>query len=214
MTHILIATAEPVLAMGFESILAEAGFDSRAICTDVVQVMECLERSRPDVAILDLRMPPGTGLIDDLRRLAPQCQVVLCRRKFSVGESEAIVRAGVRGILPADVSPRQFVEVIRLIAAFPTAHPSPAAAVINVCDDVERQLINLVGRGMPIDEIACVMHVEQSTVERLLKDVLLRHGVQDRYELALYGISMTKEMPQDPNLQRENYSWKNEIATA
>src|SRR5262249_12311908 len=189
MTNVLIATPEPMLAEGFETILTTAGLDVVEICRDAVQLFDAVRRSRPDVILLDSRMPPGIHLLVELRREWPCSQLLLWVRDLSSLDPQAAIGFGARGVLPSTTSPAQLTEAVHMVTLFPAGRTA-TALVNHVCDQAERQLIGCLGRGMNSDEIAAVMHSDQATVDRQVKSIADRLGVRDRYELALYGLSM------------------------
>src|SRR5437016_2437902 len=80
MTRVLIATNEPILAKGLESVLSAGGLEIAAVCHDVFELFECLPGCSPDIAVLDMLVLPTPEAIHDLRRIAPQCQFVLWPR--------------------------------------------------------------------------------------------------------------------------------------
>ena len=150
-------------------------------------------------------------VIGELRIAAPHCQLVLWSRNLSQEEAEDAIRLGARGVIPADVSPAQLIEAIHMLATFPLPQPTPGSVMRRLCNPTERQIIALVGCGMKNTEIATMMRTDESTVNKLVKSVSRRLGVQDRYELALYGLSAGNEPLQT---EMETQTWKNEIATA
>ena len=76
MTRVLIATNEPILAKGLETVLAAGGLEIAAVCHDVFELFECFQSCRPDIAVLDMPVLPAPEVIRDLHRLAPHCQLV------------------------------------------------------------------------------------------------------------------------------------------
>jgi DNA-binding NarL/FixJ family response regulator len=171
MTRVLIATNEPILAKGLEAVLTAGGLEIAAVCHDVIELFECLQRCRPDFAVLDMPVLPGPEVIHDLRRLAPHCQLVLWPR------------------LTLSDSPDCVAEAIHMMTPFSRPDPSPSALVNLTCSPGERELITLVSCGLSNEEIAAAMGSDRLTVQKLLKNLSDRLGAGDRYELALYGLT-------------------------
>jgi len=201
-----------VLAAGLETTLKAGGFDIADICADVVQLFESIERYRPDVAILDSDVSPTMSIIGELRSATPNCQLLLWSRNLSQEQANEAIRLGVRGVMPASASPAQLIETIHLLATFPLPQPSPGNVVRRLCDPIERQMVALIGCGMKNNEIATLLRTDESTVSTMIRSVTRRLGAQDRYELALYGLSAGNE-PQQTEMENHT-TWKNEIATA
>jgi DNA-binding NarL/FixJ family response regulator len=193
MTNVLIATNEPVLARGFEAILKGNGLEIADICLDVVQVFDCVQRCRPEVAILDIAAAHLTDVVLQLRKLAPQCQLLIWPRQISLEQAQEVVRLGARGVVPVNVTPLELVEMLDVLTSFPAPEPTLAALVQHVCTPFERKLIALVGCGMKNAEIAALMRSDAGMVEKVIRTLSRRLGVKDRYELALYGLSVTGE---------------------
>ena len=202
MTRVLIATSQPILAKGFEAILSGENFQITDSCTDIAQAFEAIHRNRPEVALLDIALCASIDVIAELRKSAPHCQLVLWGTKIHPNQADEAVRLGARGVLPADVSPAQLIEALDIVVSFPAAQPTPGALVQSLCDSLERDLIALVGHGLKNDEIAILMHSDQNTVDKALRSASRRLGAQDRYELALYGLSTVNDNFKD-KLQTE-----------
>ncbi len=177
MTRVLIATNKPILAKGLETVLMAGGLEIAAVCHVVFELFECFEHCRPDIAVLDMPVLPAPEVVLDLRRLAPQCQFVLWPR------------------LTLSDSPGRLVDALHLMTQFSGPDPSPSTLVNLTCSESERDLITLVGYGLNNQEIAAAMGSDRSTVQKLLRNLADRLGTEDRYELALYGLSTLNETP-------------------
>lgn len=175
MTRVLIATNEPILAKGLETVLVAGGLEVAAVCHDVFELFECFQQCRPDIAVLDMPVLPAPEVIHDLHRLAPQCQLVLWPR------------------LTLSDSPARLVDALSLMSQFSGPDPSPSTLVKLACSETERKLIALVGYGLNNGEIAGALGSDPSTVQKLLRSLADRLGTEDRYELALYGLSTLSE---------------------
>jgi len=178
MTRILIATNEPILAKGLETVLKAGGLEVAGVCGDVFELFECLPRYQPDVVMLDLPFLGTPDVILDLRRQLPKCQFVLWPR------------------LGPEESPARLVNALETVARYAQTSPSPSSLVNSACSDSERALISLLGYGLSNEEIAAAMGYDRQSVQKLLRTLLDRLGVEDRFELALYGLSTLKEPPQ------------------
>jgi len=207
--RIVIATNEPVLARGFEAILTSGGLDVIGVCADLTQVFDSLRQYQPQIAILDMTLGPMQAILVELRKLAPQCHLVIWPRQISETQARELVRQGARAVLPSDVTAEVLIGTLHMLEAFPPPDPTPAALVKQVCNPLERQVLSLVGCGMKNEEIAAAVQTDRKTVDENVKNLCHRLGALDRYELALYGLSITNEaIP----FNGES-SWKKEIAS-
>jgi DNA-binding NarL/FixJ family response regulator len=208
--RVLIATNEPVLAHGFATILTSGGLRVVDVCTDVGRLVDSFVRCQPEIAILDMAVAPLHTLLIELRRLSPACQLLVWPRQISESQANELVRLGARGVLPSDVTAEGLLATIRMLNSFPPQDPTPSALVNQVCDARERQILSLVGCGMKNHEIAILVQTDARTVDQKIQTLATRLHVQDRYELALYGLSIANEGMQTKGDQ----VWKNEIANA
>jgi DNA-binding NarL/FixJ family response regulator len=179
MTRVLIATNQPIKAKGLEAVLIAGGLQVVAVCHDVSEIFESLHRCRPDIAVLDTPILLAPEVIQDLCRLAPQCQLV-----------------GFPHLTLSD-SPARVVEALLMMANFSGSGPSPSTLVNLACSADEREVISLAGYGLNSEEIAEAIGSDRTTVQKLLGSVADRLGTEDRYDLALYGLSTLNETDQD-----------------
>jgi DNA-binding NarL/FixJ family response regulator len=208
--RVVIATNEPVLARGFEAILTSGGVEIADICTDVAHVFQGVLQRQPNVVILDMGLGPMQSMLLELRKLAPSCHFVIWPRQISDRQAKELVRYGARAVLPSEVTPEVLVGTLRMLDAFPEVDPTPAALVKQVCNPLERRILSLVGCGMRNEEIAAAVRTDRQTVDQEVRNLSQRFGVLDRYELALYGLSIANEPI--PNNGGESL-WKNETVS-
>ncbi len=178
MTRVLIATNEPILAKGLEAVLMAGGMQIAAVCHDVFELFESLPRCHADIAVLDMALLPTPEVIHDLRRLAPRCRLVPWPR------------------LASSDSPARLGDALNMLALFPEPDPSPAMLVNLTCNQREREFITLVGYGLNDEQIAAALGCNRLTVQKLLRSLSDRLGVEDRCELVLYGLSTLGEADQ------------------
>ena len=193
MIRVLLATNEPVLAEGIQTILSDGGLKVVAVCSDVCELFESVHRTNPEIAIVDLPVLPRPEVIRELRRMAPKCQFVLWPRPSAWPELQEAVAAGARGVLTAHPSPARILEAMNMMADFAEPAPKPATVVNSTCNAAEKQCLALAGYGLNSQEIAAVTKFDSVAVEQLMQEVSRRLGAGDRYELALYGLSTLKE---------------------
>ena len=169
--RVLIATSEPVLAKGLQDVLTAGGLEVTDVCKDIFEVFDAVQSRRPDVAILDMPVLPAPEIVRDLNRAAPKCRLVLWPQ------------------LGRATEPARLVEAINLIAAFSENDAAPSELLEYACSAAERELVTLIGYGLSNDEIASAMRADVGAVKQLVKRVSDKLGAEDRYELAMYGLS-------------------------
>jgi DNA-binding NarL/FixJ family response regulator len=166
---------------------------------DGSECVEAVQRLRPDVVLLDLRMP-GTGGVEALRRLRERDLSTRVLVVTSYTEPSAVlpaVRAGAAGYVYKDVDPQALAAAIRAVhAGHVLLHPDVARLLAaGVSDasgvhltDREREVLAELARGRSNREIARTLAVAEKTVKTHVSAVLTKLGVQDRTQAALYAV--------------------------
>ncbi|MEU5976090.1 response regulator transcription factor [Streptomyces sp. NPDC047315] len=205
--RVLLADDEALVRAGVRAILAsEPGIEVVAEAADGRQAVELALAHRPDVALLDVRMPGLDGLraAAELRRLAPDVAPVMLT---TFSEDEYIARAldcGVSGFLLKSGDPLELLAGVRAVADG-AAYLSPQVAqrviaqlgggrlsrsaearrTLEPLTGREREVVALVGAGLSNAEIAAELHVVEGTVKAHVSAVLGRVGRRNRVELAI-----------------------------
>ena len=171
------------------------------------QAVELARRERPDVLLMDVRMPVLDGITATRRITAdPQLSAVrvLVLTTFDVDEYVfAALRAGASGFLLKDVTPEQLVAAIRVVAAgeallAPAAtrylvrefvsRPSPGRPdrrLLDALTEREREVLVLVAQGISNAEIAGRLVVSPATAKTHVSRILTKLGLRDRAQLVI-----------------------------
>jgi DNA-binding NarL/FixJ family response regulator len=199
--RVVIADDQALVRAGFRYIL-EAQPDIE-VAGDAADGREALERARelrPDVVLMDVRMPVLDG-IEATRRLAavPDAPRVLVLTTFDLDEYVYdAVRAGAAGFLLKDVRPEQLAEAVRTVAAGEAlvapsvtrrllerfaARPRPGARApdsLAGLTDRELEVLRLMARGRSNAEIAAELFLSPATVKTHVTRILAKVGARDR----------------------------------
>jgi len=203
MTSVILADDQELVRSGFRLILELAGFDVHGEAADGRAALELARETRPDVVLMDIRMPEMDG-IEATRRIAqaglPSRVLVLTTFDLDEYVYEAL-RAGASGFVLKDAGRERLVEAVRTVAAgeslfAPTvlqrlvAHyvhrPPPGAArpdgPLADLSEREAEVLRLVGRGLSNAEIADELVISQATVKTHVRHVLQKLGLRDRVQ--------------------------------
>jgi DNA-binding NarL/FixJ family response regulator len=208
--RVLLADDEAMVRAGVKAILgSDDGIEVVAEAADGVEAVEAVHRHRPDVAVLDIRMPRLDGLAAgaEIRRTSPDTAVVILT---TFSEDAYIAKAlgdGASGFLLKSGDPRELIAGLKAVAEG-AAYLSPkiahrviaelgagtggrmsrAAAAkeqVEVLSPRERQVLALVGSGLSNAEIAGRLYLVEGTVKAYVSAVLTRLGVKNRVQAAI-----------------------------
>lgn len=210
MIRVLVADDEATVRAGVGAILAaDDEIEVTAEAADGREAVDAVHRHRPDVALLDIRMPRMDGLAAgaEIRRLAPETAVVILT---TFSEDDYIARAladGASGFLLKSGDPRELIAGVRAVAEG-AAYLSPQVAQRVIAElgagaggrmsrtaaareqvarltDRERDVLALVGAGLTNAEIGGRLYLVEGTVKAYVSAVLDRLEVRNRVEAAV-----------------------------
>jgi DNA-binding NarL/FixJ family response regulator len=204
MIRILLADDQALVRGGFRLILdAEPDIEVVAEAADGSEAVERALTSRPDLVLMDIRMPVLDG-IEATRRLLAQLATVRVVILTTFDIDDYVVdafRAGASGFLLKTAPPPQLVAAVRtvhsgdaLLAPASTrrlieqfARPVADVGVLHGLTAREHDVLRLLARGLTNAEIADKLVVEPSTVKSHVASVLAKLGLRDRVQAVVFA---------------------------
>jgi two-component system response regulator DesR len=191
MIRLLLADDEDLLRGALAALLAlEEDLSVVAEAATSTDAVRLAREHRPDIAVLDLEMPPTDGLraAQEIRsELATQ--IVLVTRHARPGVLRRALAAGVRGFVPKTTPATRLAEIIRDVAAGRRyVDPDIAASALteDECPLTPRELevLGAARTGASVNEIAALVHLAPGTVRNYLSSAMSKLGVTSRHAAA------------------------------
>ena len=203
--RILVVDDQALVRRGFRMILdAEEDFDVVGEAADGLEAVDLAARLRPDLVLMDIRMPNLDG-VEATRRLAgpdvidPVTVLILTTFDLDDYVYDAL-RAGASGFLLKDTPPEELVAAVRVVAAGeallapsvtrrliaefasrPPQEPAPTPA-LDALTEREREVLTLMARGLSNAEIAAELFLGETTVKTHVGRVLMKLDLRDRVQ--------------------------------
>jgi DNA-binding NarL/FixJ family response regulator len=215
--RVLIVDDQAVVRIGFSAMLAaQEDMDVAGLAGDGREAVRLACQARPDVVLLDVRMPVMGGIeATRLLREAPDPPKVLILTTFDLDEYVyAALRAGASGFLLKDAEPEEILAAIRivgagdgllaptvtqrLIAEFagrPVLSPPPQLASLT---PREHEILMLVAGGMANAEIAHALFLADQTVKTHVSAILSKLGLRDRVQAVILAYESGLVVPGSP----------------
>jgi DNA-binding NarL/FixJ family response regulator len=159
------------------------------------QAVEMYRKHRPDVALLDMRMPvmSGSEAASAIRAEFPDARMIALTTYGGDEDIRRALNAGVASYLTKDVLHDELLKAIRAVHAGETYLPAEVAAIAAQIPrpDLsarEVQVLELIVRGLANKQIAYQLGIAEHTVKNHVKNILSKLGVQDRTQAATAAI--------------------------
>jgi DNA-binding NarL/FixJ family response regulator len=181
-------------------VIGEAGLAAEALAR--------VPALRPDVAVLDVRLPDGNG-VEVCRELRSALPRLACLMLTSFADDDALldaILAGAAGYVLKQIRGADLVGAIRTVAAGgsllePAAtaaalrrlHAPSHDAILDGLTEQERKILSLIGEGLTNREISQRMHLAEKTVKNYVSNVLAKLGLQRRTQVAVLATELRKD---------------------
>ena len=207
MIRVVLADDQPLVRSGLRALLANS--DDLEVVGEAVDgrdAVAVVTRTRPDVVLMDVRMP-GVDGIAATRKITTDSRlsgvaIIMLTTFDDDDQIFAAIRAGASGYLLKDAEPDDLREAIRVVAAGEAllsasvtrkviegivSGPAGVAdrARLNELTEREREVLAEVGRGLSNDEIAAEIHISPATARTYVSRMLTKLGARDRAQLVV-----------------------------
>jgi DNA-binding NarL/FixJ family response regulator len=208
--RICLVEDQTIVREGLRALLALSGdLEVVAEASDGVEAIEVIEREKPDVVLLDLRMPKldGVGVLQALRERGSMRPSLILTTFDDDSRLFDAVRAGAKGWLLKDVSLERLTEAIRTVAGGGTCiDPAITERILRALDgsgvafdaatlpepmtDREKTMLRFLAGGYSNREIADMLSISEGTVKNHISSILSKLGVRDRTRAVLKAIDL------------------------
>jgi len=204
--RVLLVDDQTLVRMGFRMLLdAEPGIRVVGEAADGIEALELATLEKPDVVLMDVRMPglDGIAATRELLRLSPGSRVIILTT-FDLDEYAFDgLRAGASGFLVKDTRPAELLAAVRAVAngdaavssrvtrrmldLFGSRLPGPASGDLDRLTPREREILVAIGEGLTNGEIGERFVLTESTVKTHVGRVLLKLDLRDRVQAVIFA---------------------------
>jgi DNA-binding NarL/FixJ family response regulator len=207
MIRVAIADDQQLIRAGFRSLLeAEPDFEVVGEAGTGAEAVALVTRERPDVVLMDIRMPDGDGLWATGQIVANPALVsthIVIVTTFEPDEYVAqAIRAGASGFLVKDTEPVELIHAVRVVAAGDallspgvtrrllervsgSLKEAPDTSQLSVLTEREREVLGLVGRGLTNEEIGRELFLSPLTAKTHVSRIMSKLAARDRVQLVV-----------------------------
>lgn len=207
MTRVFLVDDHEIVRRGIAQLVdAEPDLDVVGEAGDIAEALRRIEATAPDVAVLDVRLPDGSG-VDLCREVRSRHPQIACLMLTAYDDDEALrsaALAGASGYVLKDIRSAALVDAIRASAAGRTVQSAQAlrtaaqAAAAPVTGNApaspdadltyrERQVLDLIADGLTNREIGERLGLAEKTVKNYVSGLLAKLGMVRRTQAAVYG---------------------------
>ena len=205
--RVLIVDDQSMIRAGFAALLdAQDGIDVVGTAEDGAGIADTVRRTRPDVVLMDIRMPGVNGLeaTRTVLSMPGEPPRIIMLTTFDADEYVfAALRAGASGFLLKDATPEELVQAVRVVAegeallsprithtliadyATRPAVPTHNKSLLAELTDRELDVMRLVAKGLPNAEIAAELFLAEQTVKTHVSRILNKLSLRDRTQIVV-----------------------------
>jgi two-component system, NarL family, nitrate/nitrite response regulator NarL len=199
--RVVLVDDHPIVLQGLEHLFARQPDIEVAACCSTVKDGLTAARARPDIVVLDLRMPGGGGLalLDTIKAEKIDTKTVVLTAAISDEEMAEAVKKGAAGLVLKESSPDQLLECVRRVHAGERwLDPEAMSRVVTASSSAqapddraaglttrEREVVRMIAAGLRNRDIGERLSISENTVKVHLHNIYEKLGVEGRMELLL-----------------------------
>ena len=197
MIRILIADDHELFREGLRVVLdLRPDFEVVAEAANVAETIAAHARHQPDVTLLDLQMPDGTGIdaLKIIRKAQPDVRVLMLTTYDGDEDIHRAMTAGASGYLLKSIPSKQLEAAVRAVIEGRQYLPPAVAerlaerAAFQTLTARELEILALIARGLSNKDVARVLAANEFTVKAHVRNILAKLGVETRTEAAILAV--------------------------
>ena len=198
MTKVAVVDDHGVVLAGLKFVLSRAeGMQVVATAESAEDILGFYEKAKPDVLLLDIRMPSVSGLdaLETLRKSHPDAKVAMLTTSELEEDIFRALKLGANGYIPKDSRPAEIAKAVREIASGGRFIPEDIQRIFDMRQGVkslsarEISIIQLAAKGFSSPEVAEMLGISVNSVKTHFRHIFEKMDVSDRTEAVTLAIS-------------------------
>ena len=198
MTKVAVVDDHSVVLAGLKFVLSRAeGMQVVATAESAEDIIGFYEKAKPDVLLLDIRMPSVRGLdaLETLRKSHPDAKVAMLTTSELEEDIFRALKLGANGYIPKDSRPAEIAKAVREIASGGRYIPEDIQRIFDMRQGVkslsarELSIIQLAAKGFSSPEVAEMLGISVNSVKTHFRHIFEKMDVSDRTEAVTLAIS-------------------------
>lgn len=208
-TRVLIADDHGIIVEGLRLYLQRDGIDVVGVAQTGRQAIELVQALKPDVVLLDIRMPDMDGLqaLAAIKSGPVQTSVIILTGFVRIEYLTRAITLGASGFLSKDVDPDRIPQAIKVVSSGDSiidrevlqeaiqefyfvggSDPQQPASTLQPLTNQELRVLRFIGEGLNNESIAQMLTVSRNTVKAHVSAILSKLGLSDRTQAAIWAV--------------------------